>query len=176
MLLQIWRYLALMLAALLMGTTLCHVLEMPAKMRYPAALYLNVHRTLYVAFGPPNVGPAIEIGAIVSAAVLVFLLRRRPGFGSALVGEVCLLAGLLTYFAIVEPANAALGAMSPDSPPGDWTVWRDQWEAGHAMRFGLHFLGVSALILAVLPSTRALRAPPPVTRQQERPASMPRPR
>ncbi len=48
-----------------MGTTFCHALELPAKMEYPASLYLTLHRTLYVAFAPPDPGPFIEIGSIL---------------------------------------------------------------------------------------------------------------
>lgn len=67
MFINTWRFITLILTALLMGTTFCHVLELPAKMDYPASLYMTLHRTLYVAlyvaFGPP--GP-------LAAAVLVF--------------------------------------------------------------------------------------------------------
>ena len=58
MLLKTWRFITPILAALLMGMTFCHVLELSAKMQYAATLYLTLHRTLYVAFGPPNVGVA----------------------------------------------------------------------------------------------------------------------
>src|SRR6266540_1685138 len=81
MILRAWRFITITLTALLMGATFCHVLESPAKMRYPAELYLTLHRTLYVAFGPPNIGAFIEIGAILAAVALVFLTRkRRPAF------------------------------------------------------------------------------------------------
>ena len=56
MLIRIWRFLTLVLTALLAGMTFCHVLEMPAKLQYSASMYLALHRTLYVAFGPPNIG------------------------------------------------------------------------------------------------------------------------
>lgn len=164
---QIWRFVTLILAALLTGITFCHVLEMPAKMGYSAALYLTLHRTLYVAFGPPNVGVFVELGAILTSAVLVFLLRRRTGFWSTLVGAACLLVGLVVYFVFVEPANSALRAMAIEAAPQDWTAWRDQWEAGHSVRFGLDFLGLCALLLSVLPFRRPMRAPQPATQYQE---------
>lgn len=157
--LQTWRFLTLLLAALLTGMTFCHVLEMPAKMLYPAQLYLTLHRTLYVAFGPPNVGVVIELGAILTSAVLVFLLRQRSGFWPTLIGAACFLAGLAMYFVLVEPANVALRAMSIEAPAQDWGVWRDQWEVGHSVHFFFDFAGLCALIVSVLPASATLRVP-----------------
>jgi hypothetical protein len=141
----------LVLVALLMGMTWCHVLELPAKMQYPATLYLTLHRTLYVAFGPPNIGAFIEVGSIVAAAVLVFLVRqRRPALWLTLLGAVSLAAGLAVYFAYVEPANVALKSMALEAPPAGWKDWRVQWELGHAAHFVLHLIGFSALVLSVV--------------------------
>ena len=154
MFLRIWRFITSTITALLMGATFCHVLESPAKMRYPAELYLTLHRTLYVAFGPPNIGVFIEAGAILAAVILVFLTRkRRPAFWLTLAGAVFLIAGLAVYFAFVEPANVAMKAMSLDSAPSGWTRRRDQWEYGHMARFIFHLLGFSALALSIIIET-----------------------
>jgi hypothetical protein len=154
MLKKTWRFITLLLVALLMGMTFCHVLELPAKMQYPATLYLTLHRTLYVAFGPPNVGAFIEVGAIVAAAVLVFLVRHhRPACWLTLLGAVSLIAGLGVFFAYVEPANVALKRMALDAPPPDWTQWRNQWEYGHAAHFVWHVIGFSVLLLSVVLET-----------------------
>jgi hypothetical protein len=156
MLLKTWRFITLILTALLMGMTFCHVLEFPAKMQYAATLYLTLHRTLYVAFGPPNVGVFIEAGAILATVVLVFLVhQRRPAFWLTLLGAVSLAAGLVVYFVFVEPANVAMKSMALDTPPADWTQWRVQWEYGHAAHFVSHIIGFSALVLSVV-----LEAPP----------------
>ena len=163
MILRAWRFITITLTALLMGATFCHVLESPAKMRYPAELYLTLHRTLYVAFGPPNIGAFIEIGAILAALALVFLTRkRRPAFRLTLAGAAFLVAGLVVYFVFVEPANVAMKAMSLNAPPADWTRWRNQWEYGHIARFIFHLLGFSALALSIIFETSA--APAPVRR------------
>src|SRR5688500_6442339 len=71
MLIRICRFSTVVLTALLVGMTFCHVLEMPAKRQYSASLYLTIHRTLYVAFGPPNIGVVVEMGAILSSGLLV---------------------------------------------------------------------------------------------------------
>jgi len=120
-------------------------------MRYPAELYLTLHRTLYVAFGPPNIGAFIEIGVILAAVALVFLTRkRRPALWLTLAGAAFLLAGLAVYFAVVEPANVAMKAMPLAAPAADWTLWRDRWEYGHIARFVVHLLGFSALALSII--------------------------
>ena len=151
MFLRIWRFITITLTALLMGATFCHVLESPAKMRYPAELYLTLHRTLYVAFGPPNIGAFVEIGAIFAALALVFLTRkRRPAFWLTLAGVAFLVAGLVVYFVFVEPANVAMKAMPLNAPPASWTRWRDQWEYGHIAHFIFHLLGFSALALSII--------------------------
>ena len=160
MFLRIWRFITITLTALLMGATFCHVLESPAKMRYPAELYLTLHRTLYVAFGPPNIGAFIEIGAILAAVALVFLTRRRrPAFRLTLAGAAFLVAGLAVYFAFVEPANVAMKAMPLNAPPADWTRWRDQWEYGHIAHFIFHLLGFSALALSIIFETSVASVP-----------------
>jgi len=168
MFLRAWRFITITLTALLMGATFCDVLESPAKMRYPAELYLTLHRTLYVAFGPPNIGAFIEIGAILAALALVFLTRkRRPAFRLTLAGAAFLVAGLVVYFVFVEPANVAMKAMPLNAPPAGWTRWRDQWEYGHIARFIFHLLGFSALALSIILEISVV----PVTL---RPASAPR--
>lgn len=154
MLIKTWRFITLLLTALLMGMTFCHVLEMPAKMQYQASFYLTIHRSLYAAFGPPNVGVFIELGAILAAAVLVFLVRKeRPAFRLTLFGTIALVVGLAIYFAFIEPANIAMRGMMIDMPPDDFFSWRNQWEYGHAAHFVTHLLGFSALLLSVLPAT-----------------------
>jgi hypothetical protein len=151
MLIRTWRFITLVLTALLMGTTFCHVLEMPAKMHYSPSLYLTLHRSLYAAFGPPGPGPFIEIGAILAAIVLVFLVRNlRPAIWLTLLGALCLAAGLGIYFAFIEPANIAMKGMAVDLPLPDWTQWRDQWEYGHVAHFALHLVGFCALLLSMM--------------------------
>ena len=44
MLITIWRFVTLLLVALLTGLAFAHVLERPAKMLYDAGLYVTVKR------------------------------------------------------------------------------------------------------------------------------------
>lgn len=159
MLIKTWRFITLILTALLMAMTFCHVLEMPAKMEYPASFYLTIHRSLYVAFGPPNIGMFIEAGAILAAVVLVFLVRKdRRVFWLTLMGALSLVVGLVVYFAFVEPANVAMKSMMIEVPPDDFFSWRNQWEYGHVGHFVLHLVGFSALLLSVLTTSVTMPA------------------
>ena len=46
------------------------------------------------------------------------------------------------------------------APPENWTLWRDQWEYGHALHFLFDFLGFCALTWSVLsPSPTAVDGP-----------------
>jgi hypothetical protein len=160
MIVKTWRFITLELTALLTGMTFCHVLEMPAKMRYSASLYLSLHRSLYVAFGPPNIGVFIEFGAILAVVVLVFMVHKeRPAFWLTLAGAAALVLGLVVYFLFVEPANAAMKAMMIEAPADTFISWRNSWEYGHAAHFALHLLGFSALVLSVLVKRITLSAP-----------------
>ena len=79
MFLRVWRFITLLLAALALTMASAHVLELPQKMRYDAPMYSAVNTTLYRYFA--IIGGVYQVGAIVSAAVLVFLVRKRwPSF------------------------------------------------------------------------------------------------
>lgn len=76
MLVRIWRLVAVMLTSLGMGTALCHLLEMPAKIKLDGSLWLMLLQTLYPpAFG--TIGAFFEVGAVVTTVVLAFLVRQR---------------------------------------------------------------------------------------------------
>jgi hypothetical protein len=48
---NILRFLAIMLTALSLSAAFAHLLEMPAKLKYDGALWLNLLQTLYPTFG-----------------------------------------------------------------------------------------------------------------------------
>jgi hypothetical protein len=151
MFLRTWRFITLILAALDMGMAFCHALELPAKMNYPPSLYVAVQHTLYQAFGTIP-GASVEIGAILSAVVLVFLVRkRRPAFQLTLAGALLLsVAFFVVWIMFVAPVNAEIAKWTVESVPPDWTRWRDQWEYSHATRFVLQLIGFGTLVLGLL--------------------------
>lgn len=154
MVLRTVRFITLLLTALLMGTTLCHTMELPAKMLYNAELWATVNKSLYWVFAPP-VGAIIEMGAILSTIVLTFLVRKhRPAFRLTLIATLCLVvAFFVIWIGFIAPMNAQIEQWTVGSLPADWTQVRNQWEYSHATRFLLHLIGFSALLLSVLRET-----------------------
>ena len=142
----------LLLVALLTGLAFAHVLERPAKMLYDAGLYVTVQKTLYVAWGPPNVGGILEPAAIVATIILAILVRtRKPAFALSLGAAMALLVAFpLVFFLFVAPANEAFRAATPTAIPVNWTELRLSWERGHSIRFGLQLVALGLLILSVL--------------------------
>jgi hypothetical protein len=139
-----------MLTALSMGTALCHLLEMPAKITYDGALWLTLLQTLYPpAFG--TIGAFFEVGAVVTAVVLAFLVRRRrPAFVWTLLGALCLVAAHAAFWIWVAPVNAKMLPLTVETLPADWLGLRDQWEYTHAARAVLQIVALGALVLSIL--------------------------
>lgn len=150
MLVKIWRMVTIMLTALSMGTALGHLLEMPAKITYDGALWLTLLQTLYPpAFG--TIGAFFEVGAVVTAVVLAFLVRRhRPAFGWTLLGAICVVAAHAAFWVWVAPVNATMLPLTPENLPADWSGLRDQWEYTHAARAVLQMIALGALVFSVL--------------------------
>jgi hypothetical protein len=150
MALTAWRLLTIMLAALSMGVALCHLLELPGKMALDGALWLTLLQILYPpAFG--TIGGFFEVGAVVSAGVLTFLVRDRgPSFGWTLAATVLLVASHAVFWIWVAPVNAAMAPLTPDTLPADWMELRDQWEYAHATRAVLQIIALGSLVYSAL--------------------------
>ncbi len=150
MVVRIWYFITLVLVALLMGTTVGHALEMPAKMNVDGPLWMTFQHTLYLYFA--YIGAPIEIGAIVSTAVLSFLVRKHAAaFYLALAATACV---AVTFFVVwlgfTNPVNVETAKWTVDSIPPDWAEWRRQWEYSHVTRFGLQLIGFSALVISLV--------------------------
>jgi hypothetical protein len=145
----------LILVAFSMGASFCHVLELPAKLQWSGQLYVAVQNEppgLYIMFG--TVGAVIEIAAILAAASLAYLVRRRqPAFRLSLVGAALLVVALISWAALIAPANSVMSLWTPETVPPDWTQWRDRWEFTHAADFVLKLAGFGALLASVLVET-----------------------
>jgi hypothetical protein len=142
----------LLLVALTLGMTFCHVMEIAGKLRLDGQTWLTVQHNLYVAFG--TLGAVIEVLAILLTWVVTAQVRRRgPAFPWTIAAGICVTAGLAVWFAIVAPVNAALSTWTPATLPADWSSYRDRWEIGHAIHAALFALGFGALVVALLVET-----------------------
>ncbi len=152
MLLITWRFITFILAALSLTMTSVHVLELPQKMEYNAQMYSAVNTTLYRYFA--IVGGFYEVGSILAAIVLVFLVRkRRVAFWLTLAGALCLLLAFVTWLTIVAPVNNEVAnalRLMPVTVPSVWMRLRNRWEYVHAIDFIVTLIGFSLLVLSVL--------------------------
>lgn len=154
------QFAALLLAALSLTMESAHVLELPQKMQYDAQMYSAVNTTLYRYFA--IVGGVYQVGSIVAALVLAFMLRKDgASFRWAAAGALCLLLAFAVWLAVVAPVNGQVAEAlraAPGSVPALWMELRARWEGGHAAGFVLQLIGVGALIWSALPETRRLKA------------------
>lgn len=151
------RLTALTLVALVLGTSFCHVLEMPAKLAYDGRLYVTLQTTLYAHFGPPGVGGFVEPAAILAVAIVAFLARgRRPALPLTLGAGACLLVAFpVLFFVLTEPVNVAFReTAATGNLPLEWERLRWLWEVSHAARFAFHLAAFGLLALSALLETR----------------------
>ena len=150
-----WRFATLLFAALSLTMESAHVLELPQKLAYDAAMYAAVNTTLYRGFA--IVGGVYQVGSILLAFVLTFLVRkRRPSFGWTLAGTLLLAAAFLVWLAVVQPVNATVAdaiRSDPASVPRLWMELRLRWEGGHAAGFVIQVIGFACLLGSVLVET-----------------------
>jgi Anthrone oxygenase len=147
-------FLSVVLSALLMGTSLAHALEMPAKMNASAAQWLTLQQTLYRSFA--TIGGSIEIGAFALVGALAFLVRsNRPALWVTLSAVMLLgIAFFIVWLGFTKPVNARTATWTPDTIPPNWTRWRTQWEYSHVVRFVLHLLAFCALLTVLMRTSR----------------------
>jgi Domain of unknown function (DUF1772) len=149
MIVKTWRFITIILVALTMGMAFCHTLELPAKIQYDRGLYVTLQNSLYLSFG--TIGAVIEVGALLAALVLSFLVRKhRTAFIWTVIGAVCLAVALAIWFAWILPVNIEISKWTAASVPENWMRLRDQWEYAHATRFIIQLIGFSTLILSIL--------------------------
>jgi hypothetical protein len=153
--LRTWRFFALLLAALALTMESAHVLELPQKLQYDAQMYAAVNGTLYRYFA--LVGGCYQVASIVTAGVLVFMVRRRrQALTWTIAGAVSLLAAFVIWLAVVAPVNQVIAdtlRVTPAAVPSVWMELRKRWEFGHAAGFAVQVIGFSALLMSLLVDT-----------------------
>jgi hypothetical protein len=150
-----WRFVTIILSALMLTLTSAHVLEMPQKMAYGPELYSAVNTTLYRYFA--IVGGFYTVFALLAAFILAYLVRKhRPAFKWTLAGALCLLLAFVSWLVLVAPVNAEVAQAisgAPESVPQLWMRLRHRWEYGHAIGFLITLVGFSFLVISVLVDT-----------------------
>jgi hypothetical protein len=133
-----------------------HLLELPVRMKYEPLFYMQVTRTLYRYYG--LVGGPIQILALLSCAVLVWLVRARSAFRSTLMGTLCIALSLVLWFLLVQPVNIAWAdalRSSPAEAVQAYAQLRSRWEYGHLAAFAAWLAGFILLVRGVLQEVAA---------------------
>lgn len=155
MVLRVWRFVAIMLAALTLGLGFCHLMQLPARMGWDQYLWVGstVQGGLYATFG--SVGAVIDVATVIALALLAYFVREhgRPGFRLALLAAVLFALALVLWWVLVYPVNVELAKWVNGPVPADWTDYRARWEWGHAIIAVAELVGFAALVAAVLADT-----------------------
>jgi len=149
---MLWRFAALLLAALSLGLAFAHVLEAPPRLlEWSPQLWreTTVFGGQYELFG--LVGGPLDVLSILILAVLAFLLREDRDSRVPAVAAMLLYAAALGAWAlVVAPANTVLAGWTPGPLPEDFAAVRGRWETGHMIVAALKLAGFSALAIAIL--------------------------
>ncbi len=152
--LRAWRFITLMLASFSLSLSMTHLLELPQRMQFDQQLWVRVtvFENVYKLFG--SVGAAFEITAILTAIVLVFLVRKCGStFYWTLIGAIFLVLAFVSWIMFVAPMNAEFAKWLTNPIPADWRQYRDQWEYAHAINALIKIIGLSLLVISVLVET-----------------------
>lgn len=152
MFLKIIRFISLICAALVLGLTLAHDLEIPGKHLLSGAEWLAMQNTFYGGFA--LVGGVAEVLGLISTGLLAYLLRRkRSAFILTLIAALCF-AGMLALFAFGNnPINLQVASWTPQTLPANWRALRDAWDSFHAASSGLAALALVLLLIGTLRET-----------------------
>lgn len=143
------------LAVLAAVAPIAHVLELPNKLALNGPLWLAVQQQLYRGWGPFLGGPT-EIGALLTALVLLIVRRRnKRALRPTLAAALAYAAMLATFFLFNDPVNRAVGSWTAATLPVDWTSYRLRWESGHALAAVLSIIGMVAAFRGYLADCHA---------------------
>ena len=145
-----WRFVTIVLVALLQGLAFAHVLELPARMQYDGPLYIQLQQTLYATAATASFGGWLEPAAIIATLILAYSVRRNAldRWLTLGAGVAMLLAFTVVFFWLVAPSHEAFIAAPSGTVPHDWAELRVQWEVGNVIRFVLQFAALGLLVFA----------------------------
>lgn len=150
--LKVFRFVAVMLAALSFSVAVGHLMQLPARMAWDQYLWVGstVQGGLFRLSGP--LGALLQAVALIGLLVLASLERRHRTLGFVLTAMAASLyaVGLVLWWILVYPANVELATWVNGPVPDNWTVWRASWEWGQAANGVAQLLGFAALVASLL--------------------------
>jgi hypothetical protein len=110
MLLKVTRFVALLLAALTLGMSFCHLMQLPARMGWDQYLWVGstVQSGLYSLFG--SIGALIDVATVIAVGLVAYFVREhaRPGFRVASGALLLFALALVLWWVLVYPVNVEL--------------------------------------------------------------------
>jgi hypothetical protein len=154
------RVLLLTGAALSLGMSFAHLLQMPPRLLWPPELWMATTNFggQFILFG--TVGAAIDLATLGGLAAFAIASRRNPRVRPATVAALAFGLALALWLAVVAPANAVMAGWQPGLVPDAFAAVRLRWEAGHAAIAIVKLAGFVALAIAVAIRQRERAAPP----------------
>ena len=153
--LRIMRFVSVMLAALTLGLSFCHLMQLPSRLAWDQYLWVGstVQGGLYAMFG--SVGAVIFVATVIALGLLAYFVREhgRPGFALAVSAALLFALALVLWWVLVYPVNVELAKWVNGPVPADWTAYRARWEWGHAVISLVELAGFAGLIASVLADT-----------------------
>ena len=138
-----------MFVSLSMGMAFCHLLELPVRMQYAPALWIDVTivQNTYEFFGPP-VGAIIEGAAWISAVFLSILYWQRAVAGRlfVLLAAIGMIVVQIIWWLFVLPVNREMSDGTSFSIPEHFSALRTQWEYAHASRAVVQIFALGLLV------------------------------
>jgi hypothetical protein len=145
--------LAFVFAALGMGLTVAHVLEIPGKRQLTGAEWLTVQHTFYGGYAVA--GGISEVGGIV-ASLGILAIDRRQGTKSVwpVISALAFAGMLAAYWFRNRPLNAEIAAWTPQTLPADWSAVRDRWDTAHSISAIFAAIAFGSLLAGVLTTSQ----------------------
>lgn len=142
-------FVSVLCAALVLGLTVTHDLEIPGKQQLSGAEWLTVQHTFYGGFA--LVGGVAEVLGLICALALLWLLRQqRAAFVLALIAALSFAAMLALFAFGNNPINQQVAVWTPQTLPANWREARDAWDGFHAASSGFAALALVTLLLVLL--------------------------
>jgi len=117
-------------------------------MQYSPTQYIAIQNSLYVAFGPPNIGALIEFAAPLAAIGLYPCPQASSGISTNTSGDRFMLGISSDFLCFYRTRNIVIRSATAESIPANGNNSATS-EYSHLARFFCHLAAFSALVLSV---------------------------
>jgi hypothetical protein len=142
------QLLAIVTVALLLGTTLRNLLELPPSQLLPGSSAAGAVYPGFTAVG----GPLEVVAVLITLAVLTAALSRPHLLFLSAGTALCLVGAFSVWVVFTEPVDLQAQRWQASGLPADWSGWRNQWEFSQLVRLLLQLAALLLLAASLLHS------------------------